>query len=360
VFENDRAAHEVADRLKREGFSESDIHIGSSQGEREAEHHRGFIEWLEDLFSSGPKEDATTFHSAIEGGRSVVAVDTDESKLDYTAELMERCGAIDVNESERHSGQTNLDRTNLDRTNINRTESTLTKEQGERRSIPVIEQQIDVQKRTVIQGGVRVYSHVTEQPVEERVNLRQEKVRVQRRPVDRPVTAADESALRDQTIEVTETREEPVVRKTSRVVEEVVVDKDTTQRTETVRDKVRRTDVRVEPLQAGGSGNDSESQIRRSTASGSGTLTPIPDQCTNDFRNNFQTQYAASGGRYEDYEDAYSYGYRTAGIPEYKGKRFEDVEQTLRTDFMRNNPNSTWDRMKGAVRYGWERMTGKR
>ena len=32
----------------------------------------------------------------------------------------------------------------------------------------------------------------------------------------------------------------------------------------------------------------------------------------------------------------------------------------LRTDYLRNNPNSAWDRMKGAVRYGWEKVTGKR
>ena len=42
--------------------------------------------------------------------------------------------------------------------------------------------------------------------------------------------------------------EEPVIGKRARVREEVVVGKETTQRTETVKDNVRRTEVRVEQL----------------------------------------------------------------------------------------------------------------
>jgi stress response protein YsnF len=47
-------------------------------------------------------------------------------------------------------------------------------------------------------------------------------------------------------IEVRETAEEPVVSKTARVAEEVVVRKDVTEHTETVRDTVRREEVEVE------------------------------------------------------------------------------------------------------------------
>jgi stress response protein YsnF len=44
-------------------------------------------------------------------------------------------------------------------------------------------------------------------------------------------------------LEVRETAEEPVVSKTAHVVEEVIVGRETTERTETVRDTVRREDV---------------------------------------------------------------------------------------------------------------------
>ena len=81
--------------------------------------------------------------------------------------------------------------------------------------------------------------------MQEQVNLREEHVRVERRPVDRPATAADinQSA---QSLEVRERNEEAVVQKSARVVEEVVVGKEATERTETIRDTVRRTDVNVE------------------------------------------------------------------------------------------------------------------
>jgi uncharacterized protein (TIGR02271 family) len=114
-------------------------------------------------------------------------------------------------------------------------------------TIPVVEEQIAVGKREVERGGVRVESRVTETPVEEQVNLREEHVHVERRPVNRPVGDADR-AFKEGTLEVTERAEEAVVAKEARVVEEVVVGKEVAERTETVRDTVRRTDVNVEEV----------------------------------------------------------------------------------------------------------------
>jgi uncharacterized protein (TIGR02271 family) len=114
-------------------------------------------------------------------------------------------------------------------------------------TIPVVEEELQVGKREVERGGVRVESHVTEKPVAQEVQLREERVHVERRPVDRPVTDADE-AFREGTLEVTERAEEAVVGKTARVVEEVVVGKQVEEHTETVRDTVRRTDVDVQEV----------------------------------------------------------------------------------------------------------------
>jgi len=49
-----------------------------------------------------------------------------------------------------------------------------------------------------------------------------------------------------------------------------------------------------------------------------------------------------------------------ASDPRYKSGNFDDVADDLKTDYMRHNPNSAWEKMKGAVRYGWEKVTGKR
>ncbi len=117
-------------------------------------------------------------------------------------------------------------------------------------ALPVIEERIRVGKRQVERGGVRVQQHVTEKPVEETVTLREEHVSVERRPVDKPLGAVGPDAFKEGVIEVTETSEEAVVNKQARVVEEVVVGKDVTERAETVRDTVKRTDVEVEQLDA--------------------------------------------------------------------------------------------------------------
>jgi len=121
-------------------------------------------------------------------------------------------------------------------------------------TIPVVEEELNVGKREVERGGVRVESRVEERPVEQAVNLREEHVHVERRPVDRPVTDADQ-AFREGTLEVTERAEQAVVSKTARVVEEVVVGKEVEEHMETVRDTVRRTDVDVQEVNSNKSGS---------------------------------------------------------------------------------------------------------
>ena len=124
-------------------------------------------------------------------------------------------------------------------------------------AIPVVEEQVQVGKRQVERGGVRVSKRVDERPVEADVNLREERVNVKRMPANRPASEADMRAFEEGSIELTEHAEVPVVGKQARVVEEVVVGKDVRERTEKVRDTVRRTDVKVE---------DSRGAKRRSPA----------------------------------------------------------------------------------------------
>jgi stress response protein YsnF len=91
---------------------------------------------------------------------------------------------------------------------------------------------------------VRVHSYIVETPVEEQVRLREERVHVERRPANSPGIAGEE-LFRERVIEAEERSEEAVVAKEARVTGEVVVNKETTERTETIRDTVRRTEVEV-------------------------------------------------------------------------------------------------------------------
>jgi uncharacterized protein (TIGR02271 family) len=116
---------------------------------------------------------------------------------------------------------------------------------GDEDVIPLVQEELAVGKRMVDQGTVRVRSYVMEQPVEREVDLRQETVSVERR---QPVTDTDApaGAIAERVIEVTQRAEEPVIEKRARVTEEVVVRREDSSRTETVRDTVRGTEVEVE------------------------------------------------------------------------------------------------------------------
>jgi uncharacterized protein (TIGR02271 family) len=86
---------------------------------------------------------------------------------------------------------------------------------------------------------------VVEKPIEQDVTLRGERVTVEKR---RPLGAGEApgpGAFEERTLEVRETQEEPVVNKTANVVEEVVIGRESTERTETVRDTVRKEEVEI-------------------------------------------------------------------------------------------------------------------
>nr|WP_244627487.1 YsnF/AvaK domain-containing protein [Microvirga tunisiensis] len=114
--------------------------------------------------------------------------------------------------------------------------------------IPVAEEELHVGKRDVSHGRVRVRSYVVERPVSEQVSLREEHVEVERRPVSGTTQAGAIAGdpFQERTIEVEERSEEAVVSKEARVVEEVAVRKQAEQRTETISDTVRKTEVDVE------------------------------------------------------------------------------------------------------------------
>jgi uncharacterized protein (TIGR02271 family) len=114
--------------------------------------------------------------------------------------------------------------------------------------IPIVEEVLNIGKRKVERGTVRVFSRLVETPVEEQVVLQEEHVTVERHKVDRSISSAELDALQNQSLEVHEMAEEAVVAKSARVVEEVRIGKDTTERSQQIKDTLRKTQVDVDPL----------------------------------------------------------------------------------------------------------------
>lgn len=80
------------------------------------------------------------------------------------------------------------------------------------------------------------------------------------------------------------------------------------------------------------------------------------------YRTHWNATYstATDGSSYDEYKPAYSYGSEMARNEKYRGRRWDEVENDLRTDWdtrYANGGQSTWEKMKAAVRQGWDRMT---
>ena len=269
IFDDYPTAQRVAQELAQSGFQLSDINITFNDPERGYTNYGGtdasqsttgtgigdrISNFVGNLFGSDVDEsDRGIYAESLRRGSTLVTVKAEDQLVDTAAEIMNRHGAVDIDQRAAQyqaSGYTGFDAAAPAVTADQiRQERDRLSNQGEV-ALPVVEEQLQVGKRAVQRGGVRVYTRVTERPVEETINLREEQVRVERRPVDRPVSEADLAAVREGAIEVTTTGEEAVVSKQARVVEEVVVGKEATERTETVRDTVRRTDVDVEQADA--------------------------------------------------------------------------------------------------------------
>jgi uncharacterized protein (TIGR02271 family) len=113
------------------------------------------------------------------------------------------------------------------------------------------EEQLQVGKRVVETGLTRVRRFVTEKEVAADVSLHEEHAEVLRRAITDPKYIGDIDWA-DATIEVRETAEQALVSKTARVIEEVRLKKIGSDHVETVHYKIRRQQVEIERLGAGG------------------------------------------------------------------------------------------------------------
>jgi uncharacterized protein (TIGR02271 family) len=206
---------------------------------------------------SVPDDDTHLYAEGLRRAHAMLVINVPPGEHDRVMQVLARFNPLDIDEyaeqwrktgwSGVHAGKAAWD--------ANRTQPTA-RSGTQEEVIPVYEEELKVGKRVVEQGHVRVRVYTVERPVQEGVTLREERVAVERRPVDRPTSGAGE-AFRERTIDVTTHREEPVLAKEARVKEEIVVRKEADQRTETVRDTVRRSEVEIED--------------DRTTAPGSGT-----------------------------------------------------------------------------------------
>ena len=332
LFDNENVAQSVVDDLISSGFDRSTInrYEGDNDG-LEGELEREGI----------PSDEANYYVEGLAGGGALVSVRAEEADTNRAVEIMNRyanTGDADYDTSldaDRDAdyvadrGVAPVD-TSLD-TDVSeagydaarpvttevtdRDRGTATRDTDDEARLEVVEERLQIGKREVNRGGVRVRRVVSETPVEEQVTLRDETIEVDRRVVDRPLDGNEGDLFTEKTYEFSETDEEAVIAKEARVVEEVVVEKDVEERTQTVSDTVRRTDVEVEQL----------------SGSESGSVT------------------------YDESDPNYTYAQTMSSDARYSGREWNDVEADVRSDWESKNQGGTWDDVKDSIRNAWGR-----
>lgn len=255
LFNNRNTAQAAKQQLIQRGFTDQDIDV-SQRAAANADSGETSTTQIEitdsvgNFFASLFGDDKTTagnYANAAGNADAIVTVHTDSmEKARQATEILDSNGAIDIDAASSHSNQRNVAETTQTKTQTD-TSTADTANKGNV-TIPVIEEQLQVGKREVESGGVRVRSRIIEKPVQASVRLREEHVVVNRHPINREVTEADLANVREGEIQITKSAEVPVVAKEARVVEEVVVGKNVSERQETVRDTVRSTEVEVEKI----------------------------------------------------------------------------------------------------------------
>lgn len=198
--------------------------------------------FFSNLFGGDDDNAATNYSNVVRNGKSLVTVHARSAEeAERARDLLDEYGAVDVDDMSSRSGAGTSGNAYADaQSTTDRTDET--------GSVKVMEEQLQVGKRVEQTGGVRVRSRIVERPVEEHLRLREEHINVERNAVNRPATEADFNAFKEGEIEITESAERAVVGKEARVVEEISLGKEVTEREETIRDTVRKTEVDIEQI----------------------------------------------------------------------------------------------------------------
>jgi len=345
LFDNKSEAQRVVQDITQMGIPKSETTIlenptlTSTGTTSQSQEEPGFWESFKQAFGFGvPEHEGAYYAEGVRRGGTLVSVKADDRLADRVIDVMADHGAVDIDQRATEWRQSGWQAP---------AGTAAAGATGAEAVVPVVEEELQVGKREVQRGGVRVYSHVTEKPVEETVRLRDEEVRVERRRADRPVDPNYAATFKDDMIEMTETDEEAVVSKRARVIEEVVLRKDVKERAETVRDTVRRTDVEVQPMESGSS---------RTTAGATAGSTPMPTPTPDDadYRTHYDATFGARGYTYDQYRHAYRFGTDLAGDTQFAPNDWTTVEPEARRYWEERN-EGTWEDFKDAVRYAWEK-----
>ncbi|RNI31618.1 YsnF/AvaK domain-containing protein [Rufibacter latericius] len=250
IFDQTAEAEGAVQHLRSLGLSEANIDISRARTSVDAttasstpSHHEGIKGFFRSLFHNNENH-ARTFSHVASYSESIVTVHAQTlEEAHLAAETLDRYGAIDVDLRAQEYGYA-PDTSFPD----DQVAEFTTDTPANNTTIPIVEENLQVDKREVATGGTRLRSRIVERPVEQHLRLRTEHIWIKRHPVNRPASEADFANFKEGEMELREHTEVPVINKEARVVEELSLGKEVYERNEVIRDTVRSTQVDTDNL----------------------------------------------------------------------------------------------------------------
>jgi len=302
--------------LNNEGYALADLDILTNDDKDD-------VPKLAALRTLVPEPDVDVYLEGVRQGGTIITANVADSSAARAAEIMSNFTMVNIADRlvQLQSVNPNL---------------VLSDPARDEHVLEVIEEDLQVGKGEVERGRMRIYSVITEQEVAQDVALRDETIRVNRRPVNRQVEIRPD-LFQERSYEMVEMDEIAMVGKTARVVEEVVLGKDVVDKIETIKETIRRQDVQIEEVPAARSFATYEA----------------------DFRSFYDQKLANKGVQYDELRPALNYGYNLATREPFRSSPWSAVEADARRIWEDKNPG-TWDQNKAVIHYAWEKVRSAR
>ncbi|MEZ4517245.1 MAG: YsnF/AvaK domain-containing protein [Chloroflexota bacterium] len=265
-----------------------------------------------------PEPDVSIYLAGVRDGGTIITANVADSQVMRAAEIMSAYDMVNVQDRAVELKTTYTDLPDL-------TDATL-----DENVIEVIEEELEVGKEAVERGRMRIYNVVTEREEAVDVALRDETIKVSRRPVNRKV-AVNPNLFQARSFEMVEMDEVAKVAKTAVVVEEVYLGKEVAEKIETIKETLRRQDVEIEEVPA----------VRAYA------------EYENDFRRYVDSKLSANGLVYDDVAPAMKFGYQLGTTEPFRSSPWSAVEADAKNIWEETNPGS-WDSNAPVVKYAWE------
>jgi uncharacterized protein (TIGR02271 family) len=316
LFDDRNEAMRAYTALVEEGYAKADLDILTNDDKDDEPKLAHMRQWV-------PEPDVSVYLEGVRRGGTIITAYVADSYVTRAVETMSGYNMVNI---KKRAGELQKVRSDL----------TLADPAKNDNVLEVIEEELEVGKQAVERGRMRIYSVTSEKAVQQDVKLRDETLRVQRRPVNRTVRA-NPDLFKERSFEMVEMDEIAKVGKTARVVEEVSLGKEVVDKVETIKETLKRQDVQVEEIPA---------------------LRPF-EEYERDFRDFYSKNLGSSGVTYDNLGPAFKYGYNLATREPFRSSPWNAVEADSKRIWEEKNPG-TWDKNKAVIKYAWERVRNVR